>query len=252
MSSDHFGPHHLTEDCRMTDVKMEKTEEEIEHCLMDPEPHKQSAKDLEARRPSTPAAGAESLACLRCCRRIMHRSCLARWATEYDRFVCPVCMQPTTIPIREAPPGRMTSRLLPPGVLQLPGFESFRTVIIIYELPSGNVARGPYQGASRVTVLPATDEGLKALTLLQRLFALGYLFDVGRSRTTGADHTVVYREGVSHKTSINAGRFGFPDRMYPLRLLQQLREIGGPLIDGSSENDSVEQAQSFTVRVTLA
>ena len=70
-----------------------------------------------------------------------------------------------------------------------------------------------YHGTRRTAFLPANKEGQKVLSLLQQAFDQRLIFTVGRSRTTGRDHTVTWND-IHHKTNVSGG----PERLVSLSL----------------------------------
>jgi deltex-like protein len=75
--------------------------------------------------------------------------------------------------------------------------------------------------------LPDTPWGRQALRLLVTAFKRRLTFMIGKSVTTGADHTTVWA-GIHHKTSCTGGTssFGYPDDTYFQRLAGELMDKG--------------------------
>ncbi|XP_036455002.1 uncharacterized protein si:dkey-3h3.3 [Colossoma macropomum] len=115
----------------------------------------------------------------------------------------------------------------------LPGYESYRTIVIRYSIPSGiqkeehpNPGQ-PYEGASRTAYLPDSSEGRKVLKLLTRAFEQRLIFTIGSSSTTGRSNVVTWND-IHHKTSRFGGptAYGYPDPDYLNRVQEELKAKG--------------------------
>ena len=93
----------------------------------------------------------------------------------------------------------------------LKGYESFNTIKITYEIPSGIQGRNHphpgqrFYGGKRQAYLPDSPEGREVLTLLKNAFVAKLIFTVGKSATTRQDNTIIWG-GIEHKTAQHGGR----------------------------------------------
>ena len=133
------------------------------------------------------------------------------------------------------------------------GFEGPRsggTWVIDFSLPSGTQhGRMPspglrFSGTSRTAFIPDTTEGRGAVELLKKAFALGHLFMVGDSVTTGQSNVVVWG-GIHQKTSLNGGKsaHGWPDDTYFRRLQAECFVKGVTLEDSSGDDDDMGKTE---------
>lgn len=123
----------------------------------------------------------------------------------------------------------------------LPGFDRCGSLAIEYRFAPG--IQGPehpnpgakYTGTSRTAFLPACEEGLKVLQLLQVAFDRRLLFTIGESTTTGLNNVITWND-IHHKTSMDGGpqQFGYPDPGYLSRVQKELR------LKGVTEDDLTE------------
>ena len=93
----------------------------------------------------------------------------------------------------------------------LPGYESFNTIRITYEIPGGIQGRNHphpgqrFSGGKRHAYLPDSLEGREVLTLLRKAFNAKLIFTVGKSATTRLDNTIIWGD-IEHKTTQHGGR----------------------------------------------
>lgn len=105
----------------------------------------------------------------------------------------------------------------------LSGFESYKTIEILYNFPNGIKSDGThYGGATRSAFLPASPEGILIFHMLLDAFRKRLSFLVGDSLTTGAKNVVVWA-GIHHKSSRYGGQFGYPDATYLNRVKEELK-----------------------------
>ncbi|XP_076874714.1 putative E3 ubiquitin-protein ligase DTX3 [Brachyhypopomus gauderio] len=117
--------------------------------------------------------------------------------------------------------------------LELPGYEGYGCICIIYSFPPGFQSQehpNPgvrYPGTDRVAYLPDSPEGNRVLRLLRRAFEQRLIFTIGTSMTTGMQNVITWND-IHHKTSIWGGPrcFGYPDPTYLVRVTEELREKG--------------------------
>uniref|UniRef100_A0A0E9X963 E3 ubiquitin-protein ligase n=2 Tax=Anguilla anguilla TaxID=7936 RepID=A0A0E9X963_ANGAN len=115
----------------------------------------------------------------------------------------------------------------------LPGNDSYGSIVIRYEIPSGIQGEehpNPgqrYEGTSRTAFLPDSREGKKVLKLLERAFEQRLIFTVGQSSTTGKSNVVTWND-IHHKTNRNGGpvNYGYPDPDYLDRVQDELKAKG--------------------------
>eukprot|EP00923_Selenidium_pygospionis_P022555 GHVN01038995.1.p1 GENE.GHVN01038995.1~~GHVN01038995.1.p1 ORF type:complete len:784 (+),score=175.43 GHVN01038995.1:159-2510(+) len=165
---------------------------------------------------------------LKTCGHLFHRRCIVRWARRTGKVLCPLCKRVTkTVSVGLCPAGTMTSVLIPKGHLTCDGYESYQTILIVYNVPGGtqssrhNKPGDHFTGVSRVGFIPATVEGIRAHHLLQRAFALGHVFEL-------MFNNKVNWSQISHKTALTGGPHckGFPDDTYLERLKQEILRKG--------------------------
>ncbi|XP_074040861.1 deltex E3 ubiquitin ligase [Leptinotarsa decemlineata] len=129
----------------------------------------------------------------------------------------------------------------PPGTMEwgiidrsLPGFQTFRTIQIIYNIHSGiqgpdhpNPGREYYAvGFPRVAYLPDNPKGRKILRLLNVAWQQRLIFTVSRSHTTGCEDVVSWN--IPHKTEIGPSNnsHSYPDSGYLNRVIRELKALG--------------------------
>eukprot|EP00729_Bicosta_minor_P005547 gene5547-19719_t len=90
-----------------------------------------------------------------------------------------------------------------------------------------------YRGTTRVAYLPDNTEGVEALSLLEKAFIKGHLFQVADSVTTGSKNVVVWA-GIHQKTDTHGGsaNHGWPDPTYFDRLKAECAAVGIFAADG--------------------
>ncbi|KAG7283836.1 hypothetical protein CRUP_034023 [Coryphaenoides rupestris] len=152
---------------------------------------------------------------------------------------CPVCNTFYGLYEGTQPQGTMTMER---SWRRLPGFDHCGSVAITYRFPPG--VQGPehpnpgakYSGTSRSAFLPACEEGLKVLRLLQVAFNRRLLFTIGESATTGLNNVITWND-IHHKTSMDGGpqQFGYPDPGYLSRVQKEL-QLKGVTADDLTED----------------
>lgn len=143
---------------------------------------------------------------------------------------CPLCGHFYLDKPGNQPDGQMNVDTYEPNAIPLEGFESYGTIIIRYDFPSGIQGANhpnpgtPYTGTYREAYLPDTPEGREVLGLLRRSFDMRHTFTVGTSVTTNRSNTVIWN-GIHHKTNPSGGPayFGYPDPTYFNRVKDELR-----------------------------
>ncbi|KAJ8285371.1 hypothetical protein GJAV_G00026060 [Gymnothorax javanicus] len=163
------------------------------------------------------------------CKHSFCRDCLNR-ALE-SKPACPICgVLYGSMKGTQPESGTMTPSFCKPS---LPGYESYGSIVIRYEIPDGIQGEehpNPgqrYEGTSRVAFLPDSLEGRKVLKLLQRAFDQRLIFTVGQSSTTGRSNVVTWND-IHHKTRREGGptNFGYPDPNYLDRVQEELKAKG--------------------------
>ena len=130
--------------------------------------------------------------------------CLARLL--HDSPYCRVCR--TQLQGNQPDGIKMSHELLR---YSLPGYESFNTIRITYEIPSGTQGRNHphpgqrFNGGKRFAYLPDSFEGREVLTLLRKAFDAKLIFTVGKSATTGVKNTIIWGD-IEHKITQHGGR----------------------------------------------
>lgn len=132
-----------------------------------------------------------------------------------------------------APSGKMKIR---PSNTIVPGFSPRTTCIRLeYDIPPGTQkSYHPHPGVAyedptrpRVAFLPNNDGGRRLLARFKVAWKYGYMFRVGKSKTTGQDDVVTWTT-IPNKTSLNGGKFGFPDPNYLDEAKAELDSLGFP------------------------
>ena len=142
---------------------------------------------------------------------------------------CPHCRTPYPLPSPAQPRATMTVRVDPRsavgGAPAARGGGGGGVIVVEYEARSGTqtdaheTPGAPFKGTGRVCYYPHDARGREAVALLRRAFALGRVFKVGTSVTTGAPGQTVWA-GIHHKTNLEGGpaNHGYPDAQFLERL----------------------------------
>ena len=142
---------------------------------------------------------------LKCSHRFC-KKCIDQWGKQ--KATCPVCNRPFGKVTGSQPAGGTMQSYVIQG--SLPGYERCGTIVITYNIPSGqqqSVHPNPgkrYSGDSRTAYLPDNKEGNDLLVLLRKAFEARLVFTVGRSVTSGIDNVVTWND-IHHKTSMYGG-----------------------------------------------
>ncbi|XP_051270313.1 E3 ubiquitin-protein ligase DTX3L isoform X1 [Dicentrarchus labrax] len=163
------------------------------------------------------------------CKHEFCEDCLAQSKKSIGPM-CPVCKDVFGMIEGDQPQGRMSTSI---SSSSLPGFLSFGTIEITYDIPAGKQTEkhpnpGQYYSAIRRTAyLPDNREGREVLQLLRKAFQQKLIFTVGTSRTTGMENQVTWNN-IHHKTSTSGGsqNFGYPDPGYLSRVRDELKAKG--------------------------
>ena len=147
------------------------------------------------------------------CSHLMHYGCLKMLIGEKEWIKCPVCGTIYGQMVGDQPNGTMTCTVN--KLLYCQGYLDVGTIVINYNMFSGNKGDISFPGTHRVAYLPDNEEGNEVLRLLKEAFARKLIFTVGRSVTTGRDNQIVWN-GIHHKTNTSGGssHFGYPDPTY--------------------------------------
>jgi deltex-like protein len=144
---------------------------------------------------------------------------------------CPACKKRYGIITGNMPRGKMTVNRLD---MQLPGFEKYKTLEIVFDFPGGRQGDdhpnpgARYGGDHRVAYLPDSDEGRHVLSLLKKAWDRKLLFTIGTSVTRGIDGCIIYN-GIHFKSvpyATPSEPWGWPDPTYLHRVVQELNEKG--------------------------
>uniref|UniRef100_A0A8C4HGL3 E3 ubiquitin-protein ligase n=1 Tax=Dicentrarchus labrax TaxID=13489 RepID=A0A8C4HGL3_DICLA len=163
------------------------------------------------------------------CKHEFCEDCLAQSKKSIGPM-CPVCKDVFGMIEGDQPHGRMSTSI---SSSSLPGFLSFGTIEITYDIPAGKqTEKHPnpgqyYSGIRRTAYLPDNREGREVLQLLRKAFDRRLIFTVGTSRTTGMENQVTWND-IHHKTSTSGGsqNFGYPDPGYLSRVRDELKAKG--------------------------
>ena len=134
-----------------------------------------------------------------------------------------------TEPQGRSPSGTM---MIKRSTAKCPGF-SVNVIEIQYHIPEGKqLAYHPNPGARygstvRTAYLPQNLAGCQLLARLKYAWMHGLTFSVGVSLTTGKRDCVVW-SSICHKTSLQGGQYGFPDRTYIVKCNESLDALGVP------------------------
>ena len=163
----------------------------------------------------------------RCEDHFYHMECLNNLIKNNNGggFKCAVCQKIYGILIGTMPYGYMSARISKSQ--RCSGFPNDYTIVITYNIPSGQQKGKYYSGTSRTCYLPNNKEGREVLALLKIAFDRKLTFVVGTSVTTGQKNTVVWN-GIHHKTSLTGGTnyYGYPDSTYFSRVKEELASKG--------------------------
>lgn len=165
-----------------------------------------------------------------CEKHYFHASCVA--LTMHNGSIrCPICGFIYGAPLTGNQPdnGIMSVFFVDES---LPGFDC-GTIVIEYRFSDGKQGNNhprpgeTYQGTSRVAYLPNNPDGTNALALLKVAWDRRLIFTVNHSVTFGVAGGIrVVWNGIHHKTSPEAGEFGYPDPTYFIRLKDELARVG--------------------------
>ncbi|XP_069475349.1 E3 ubiquitin-protein ligase DTX1 isoform X2 [Ambystoma mexicanum] len=169
------------------------------------------------------------------CGHMYHLLCLVAMYNNGNKdgsLQCPTCKAIYGEKTGTQPPGKMEFHLIPHT---LPGYNEFKTIRIVYDIPSG--IQGPEhpnpgkkytaRGFPRHCYLPDTEKGRKVLKFLIVAWDRRLIFTIGVSNTTGESDTVVWNE-IHHKTEFgsNLTGHGYPDPNYLDNALTELTAQG--------------------------
>ncbi|XP_052802499.1 E3 ubiquitin-protein ligase DTX1-like [Mya arenaria] len=169
------------------------------------------------------------------CSHMYHKLCLTALYDSGPKdgcIQCPACKTIYGEKTGSCPRGEMDYQVIPHS---LAGHPDCKTIQIIYNIEPG--VQGPEHPAPgqryyltafpRIGYLPDNEKGRKVLQLLIVAWKRRLTFTIGRSHTTGRDHSVTWNE-IHHKTELhgNHGEHGFPDPKYLDNLLAELAVHG--------------------------
>ncbi|XP_078523295.1 E3 ubiquitin-protein ligase DTX1 [Lissotriton helveticus] len=169
------------------------------------------------------------------CGHLYHLLCLVAMYTNGNKdgsLQCPTCKAIYGEKTGTQPPGKMEFHIIPHA---LPGYTEFKTIRIVYDIPSGMQGsehpnpgkKFTARGFPRHCYLPDTDKGRKVLKFLIIAWERRLIFTIGVSNTTGESDTVVWNE-IHHKTEFgsNLTGHGYPDPNYLDNALAELTAQG--------------------------
>jgi len=162
---------------------------------------------------------ATNVVCLKNCKHRYHKSCIiAAMKQKYTK--CPYCREPIGIHLHgPGPSGELEIKI--DYSIRCRGSEqnSDGVIILHYTMPGGTQTaymENPghkYYGTIRKAYLPHNDPGRALLQRLKYAFSHGMTFRVGTSVTTGRSNRITWTS-IHHKTSLNYGEHGYPDKEY--------------------------------------
>lgn len=151
-----------------------------------------------------------------------HADCLQSQLGDKSYLKCAVCNFTYGQQTGSMPDGTMTVQHISANCAGHTG----GSLQICYQFAGGMTPAGTkYFGDSRTCFLPATDEGIEVLYLLQLAFKRRLTFVVGFSVTRGRDDCIVWN-GIHHKTQLGGGAYGYPDPTYFSRVKEELASKG--------------------------
>ena len=158
------------------------------------------------------------------CSHKYHKVCLLQLIGNKKWAKCAICSTIFGNMIGDQPDGQMTHYI--DKNTKCTGYHA-GTIIINYNMKSGNRNGKHFPGTSRTAYLPDTPEGWEVFNLLKEAFDRKLIFTVGKSVTTGLDNQVVWN-GIHHKTNTTGGasHFGYPDPTYFTRVKEELAAKG--------------------------
>jgi len=161
----------------------------------------------------------------KCSNHFYHKECAENMCRDSQSVKCAVCGYIYGMLYGDMPSGKMNFQKNPK--LHCAGYETFGTIEISYQFPSGVRNGINYTGTNRRAYLPDNEEGNEILNLLQKAFERKLSFTIGTSVTTGQTNCVVWN-GIHHKTCTSGGptNFGYPDPTYFNRIKQELAAKG--------------------------
>jgi deltex len=124
-------------------------------------------------------------------------------------------------PQGRSPSGSMTIEVR--HDLVVPGFGRTKAIEIIYFVPCSTQRPyhpnpgAPYPETTRAAYLPNNADGRRLLVRLKYAWRHGLVFAIGTSLTTGLSNSVVWSNGIPHKTSLRADPgcpYSYPDDNY--------------------------------------
>ena len=108
------------------------------------------------------------------------------------------------------------------------------TIIVSYKFEAGNRPQyhdenpGEHHNATfRMAYVPDTPAGRDLVKRFKFAFTRGLTFTIGTSLTTGVANSIVW-DSIPHKTTLDPGRFGYPDEDYFATANRQLDALGVP------------------------
>jgi len=160
----------------------------------------------------------------KCKKHFYHKDCVEPMAKDTASVKCAICGVIYGTLYGDMPAGVMEIRHIP---VPCEGYEKYRSIEIIYTIPSGSKDGKRHSGTQRIAYLPDNEEGKEILELLKIAFSRRLLFTVGTSITTGVNDVVVWN-GIHHKTSLRGGAMshGYPDPTYFKRVKEELAAKG--------------------------
>ena len=152
---------------------------------------------------------------------IFHNDCINQ-SLKYKNQ-CPVCKKIYGYLIGNLPEGTMEIKL---EKKSLSGYDNYDTIILIWNLHSGEYNNIRYHSDKRIGYLPYNNDGIILTNLLIEAFQRGLLFKIGFSETRNIDNVICWNS-IHIKTNPNPNTiYGYPDDTYFDRVKEELKNIG--------------------------
>ncbi|CAD8189604.1 unnamed protein product [Paramecium octaurelia] len=151
------------------------------------------------------------------CNHIFHPKCIVE-KIKNKQLKCQDCDKTYGNPPQ--PPGTFTKQIINQSCS---GYEKTQTIEIVYDIPNGLQNGIHYRGTKQTCYIPNTKEGEELADLLKTAFDKGLVFTIGRSLQDGHKYQVQFND-LHHKTSLNGGKYGYPDATYINRMISELKQ----------------------------
>ncbi|CAD8085399.1 unnamed protein product [Paramecium sonneborni] len=151
------------------------------------------------------------------CNHIFHPKCIVE-KIKNKQLKCQDCDKTYGNPAQ--PPGTFIQKLIDQSCQ---GYDKIQTIEIVYDIPNGLQNGIHYRGTKQICYIPNTKEGQELADLLKKAFDKGLVFTIARSLKDGHKYQVQFND-LHHKTSLNGGKYGYPDATYIDRMISELKQ----------------------------